>query len=274
MIDNLSVVKSSLFVTLIIPLTAILANSAVAQIDHGEWDHILEQNVRLLDGGKATQFDYGSMARNRLELKNYLSRISQVSRQDFETWSHSDQLAFLINTYNAATVDLVLTEYPEIDSIKDIGFLFSSPWRQKVIDLFGEQVSLDDIEHGMIRGWGRYNEPRIHFVVNCAAVGCPGLRPEAFVGIKLEQQLEESAELFLSDSSRNYYSAGRLYISSIFNWYEEDFEQGWLGVNSVTEFLTHYTGVMALDADARSAIKKGQIRIRYLRYDWRLNNVD
>ena len=126
----------------------------------------------------------------------------------------------------------------------------------------------------MIRGWGRYNEPRIHFAVNCAAVGCPGLRPEAFVGIKLEQQLEESAELFLSDSSRNYYSAGRLYISSIFNWYEEDFEQGWLGVNSVTEFLTHYTGVMALDADARSAIKKGQIRIRYLRYDWRLNNVD
>jgi hypothetical protein len=78
----------------------------------------------------------------------------------------------------------------------------------------------------------------------------------------------------LSDSSRNYYSAGRLYISSIFNWYEEDFEQGWQGVNSVTEFLARYTDVMALNADTRSAIDKDQIRIRYLRYDWGLNNID
>ena len=214
------------------------------------------------------------MARSRSQLKNYLSNISQVSRQDFETWNHSDQLAFLINAYNAATVDLVLSEYPKIDSIKDIGFLFSSPWRQKVVGLFGEQVSLDDIEHGMIRGWGRYNEPRIHFAVNCAAVGCPGLRPEAFVGVKLEQQLEESTELFLSDSSRNYYSADRLYISSIFNWYEEDFKQGWQGINSVTEFFARYTDVMALSVDTRSAIDKNQIRIRYLRYDWGLNNID
>ena len=274
MMGYLSMAKSSLLLTLIIQFSLIFANSAVAQIDHGEWTRLLEQNVRLLDGGKATQLDYGSMARSRSQLKNYLSNISQVSRQDFETWNHSDQLAFLINAYNAATVDLVLSEYPEIDSIKDIGFLFSSPWRQKVVDLFGEQVSLDDIEHGMIRGWGRYNEPRIHFAVNCAAVGCPGLRPEAFVGVKLERQLEESTELFLSDSSRNYYSAGRLYISSIFNWHEEDFGQGWQGVNSVTEFLTRYTGVMALEADTRTAIEKGKIRIRYLRYDWGLNNID
>ena len=121
---------------------------------------------------------------------------------------------------------LILTAYPNLDSIRDIGFWFRSPWRKKFIPLFGEQVSLDNIEHDMIRGSGLYNEPRIHFAVNCAAIGCPGLQAEAYQGSKLEQQLEAGTRLFLSDSSRNYHADGRLFIPSLFDWYDEDFMMG------------------------------------------------
>ena len=152
--------------------------------------------------------------------------------------------------------------------------MFRSPWRRNIVALFGEQVSLDDIEHGMIRGWDRYQEPRIHFAVNCAAIGCPALRAEAYVGNRLEEQLEDSTRLFLSDKERNNYSNGRLYVSSIFNWYEEDFEQGWIGVDSVSDFLSRYSEMLELDVVAKSALNSGNLSIRFLRYDWGLNRAD
>jgi len=125
----------------------------------------------------------------------------------------------------------------------------------------------------MIRGWGIYNEPRIHFAVNCAAIGCPALRAEAYLGKSLDQQLEENTKLFLSDRTRNYYLDGQLYVSSIFDWYEEDFEQGWHGINSVSEFLLNYVTELGLDADSILFLEQERIRIEYLRYDWDLNKV-
>lgn len=261
-------------VTRLVLILALLSpGSLLADFDHGDWGNLLEQHVVEINEGRATQVDYAGMLAAREELRGYLADVASIDRESFESWDHASQLAFLINVYNAWTVELILTEYPNLDSIKDIGFLFSSPWRQEIVSLFGEQVSLDDIEHGMIRGWDRYQEPRIHFAVNCAAIGCPSLRPEAYESERLEQQLEENTRLFLSDRTRNYYSSGRIYISSIFKWYREDFEQGWLGVNSVAEFLQRYSDVLELDEGVEERLNEGQLRIRYSRYDWKLNRI-
>lgn len=246
---------------------------ASADFDHGEWDGLLREHVRVQDGGIATQLDYSGMATDRPVLKTYLAGAAMVPRSTFDSWSTAAQLAFLINVYNASTVDVILEEYPNIDSIKDIGFLFSSAWNQKFASLFGEPVTLDEIEHGMIRGWERYHEPRIHFAVNCAAIGCPALRGEAFVSDKLELQLEDSTKKFLADRSRNYFDNGRMNISSIFDWYEEDFEKGWRGIDSVAEFLAGYATELEVDAATENRLRANDIRIRYLRYDWGLNDI-
>ena len=114
--------------------------------------------------------------------RKYLAATSAVSRAEFDRWVPADQLAFLVNAYNAWTVQLVLQGYPKIASIRDLGSLLQSPWKKRFVPLLGETRSLDEIEHSLIRGSGRYREPRAHFALNCASVGCPALRPEAYVG--------------------------------------------------------------------------------------------
>lgn len=246
---------------------------AQADFDHSQWDGLLKEHVRVIDGGVATQVDYSGMAADRVVLKAYLEEVAMVPRSTFDSWSSAEQLALLINVYNASTVDVILEEYPDIDSIRDIGFFLSSAWNQEFASLFGEQVTLDEIEHDMIRGWDRYKEPRIHFAVNCAAIGCPALRGEAFVSDKLEAQLEDSTKQFLSDRSRNYFDNGRMYISSIFDWYEEDFEKGWGGIDSVAEFLAGYATELEVDAATTGKLRADGIRIRHLKYDWSLNDT-
>lgn len=253
-------------------LTAVSA-LALADFDHSQWDSLLKDNVVELREGRATQVNYDGMLANRGQLSNYLTAIADVQKSDFETWAHAEQLAFLINAYNAWTVEFILTEYPELDSIKDLGSFFNSPWSQEIVSLFGEQVSLDDVEHEMIRGWGRYNEPRIHFAVNCAAIGCPALGAEAFTGENLDQLLDKNTRRFMSDRERNYFANGRFYLSKIFDWYEEDFEKGWNGYNSLAEFVADYQKELDLSSEGMSAIANNRFRVRYTAYDWGLNKV-
>lgn len=246
---------------------------ALAQFDHSDWDTLLKKHVNMIDEGKTTQVEYAGMLVDRPVLRNYLASIASVERSDFDSWSLSTQLAFLINTYNAWTVELILSEYPDLRSIRQIGFFPFSAWRRNIVQLFGESYSLDDVEHGMIRGWDIYQEPRIHFAVNCAAIGCPALRAEAYIGERLEEQLEDNTKRFLSDSNRNYYSNEQLFVSRIFDWYKEDFEQGWQGVDSVSEFLSRYGDELKLTTSDISRLQENAIRIRFLRYDWDLNRA-
>ena len=244
-----------------------------AEFDHESWNELLKKHVVVLADGQATQVNYEAMLEDRIAITQYLEELASISRGEFDAWSIPEQLAFLINAYNAWTVELILSEYSGLRSIRQIGLLPFSAWRRKIVRLFDEQHSLDEIEHGMIRGWGIYNEPRIHFAVNCAAIGCPALRAEAYLGNSLDQQLEENTKLFLSDRTRNYFLNGQLYVSSIFDWYEEDFEQGWCGINSVSEFLLNYVTELGLDLEEISFLEQERIQIRHLRYDWGLNKV-
>ena len=252
------------------------AAPAFGDFDHGRWNLLLSKHVIVSADGLSTAVDYASLGVNREPLQSYLEETSRVSRASFDAWETSDQLAFLINLYNAATVELILDNMgasDPIDSIRDIGSLFTSAWELERVALFGKLVTLDAIEHDMIRGWGRYNEPRIHFAVNCAAIGCPALRAEAYTGTALEGQLEDATRDFLSDRSRNYFDGRRLRLSSIFKWYREDFERGWGGSNALGEFVARYSSELGLSIEHRNELARGDMGIRFLSYDWGLNQV-
>ena len=254
-------------------LLAISTHAHASSFDNGLWDSLLKKHVASIRQGQATQVNYGGFIRDRAQLKTYLAAMSAVPRATFDKWGKPEQLAFLINAYNAWTVELVLTGYPEIESIKDLGSLLQSAWGKRFIPLLGETRSLDNIEHELIRAENRYQEPRIHFAVNCASIGCPALRPEAYTGARLTAQLDDATQLFLSDRSRNWLKGDTLNLSSIFKWYREDFERGWGGFRELSQFLIAYRKPLGLlDSDVQH-LKTDALDIEFTEYDWRLNRM-
>lgn len=259
---------------LILMLTMITApHTAFAAFDHGRWDRLLKAHVAAADTSDGTRVDYDAMAQQRAELRAYLDAMAAVGHARFESWAKPDRLAFLINAYNAWTVELILANWPGVASIRDLGTLLRSPWKKRFIPLLGKERTLDEIEHGMIRADGAYEEPRIHFAVNCASIGCPALRAEAYVGSRLNAQLDDAARRFLAGRTQNRLEDGRLYLSSIFKWYREDFERGWAGFNRLEDFVLAYRGALDLDEQAVQALRAGKLPIRFLDYDWRLNGA-
>ena len=267
-----------LLVSLVAQLCAISAAAQSFDHEHKDWTALLKQHVVLLDGGKASRVRYAGFQKDRPRLKAYLEALSRVSEQEFGSWSRERQLAFLLNAYNAATIEKVLTRYPDLRSIWDFGKVFGNPFRDRFIRLLGREMSLDAIEHDTIRAEGAYNDPRIHFALNCAAAGCPMLREEAYDAGRLERQLEEQTARFLSDRARNRYNAesGALEISKIFDaapWYGGDFRRGWKGYGSLEQFFASYADLLA-DAPAhRQAIGARKAKMRFLEYDWSLNDA-
>ena len=242
---------------------------------HAAWTAQLRKQVKPLRGGQASQVRYAGFKADSAALNRYLDSLSAVTEAAFKTFSKPQQMAFLINAYNAFTVALILTKYPAITSIKDLGSLFSSPWKPKRIALLGSKVSLDDIEHGMLRERGRFDDPRVHFAVNCASIGCPPLREEAFVAERLDTQLDEQTSRFMSDRTRNRFAAAsaRLEVSKIFDWYGEDFKLGHRGIASLAGFVARYADALAdLPAD-RERVRSQRAEISFLPYDWQLNDA-
>ena len=242
---------------------------------HAAWTALLGKHVLLLDGGRASQLRYAGMAADRAALKAYLATLAAVSPPAFEDFSKPQQMAFLINAYNAYTVELILTRYPKLESIKDLGSLLQNPWKQKTSPLLGTTMTLDAIEHETLRARGRYDDPRIHFAVNCASIGCPMLREEAYVGERLNAQLDEQTLRFMSDRSRNRWDAAsqQLEVSMIFKWYGEDFRLGHKGFTSANAFFARYADQLA-DAPAdRERVRSQKAAVGYLDYNWKLNDA-
>lgn len=238
-----------------------LALTAAAQSgfdhSHAALTAVLAAHVK---GGRV---DYKALNRNPAPLQTYLDVLAAVPRGEFDGWGRAQRLAFLINLYNAATLKLIVDHYP-VKSIKDIGGLFSSPWKQAVVQAFGGTHTLDQIEHGMIRP--KFGEPRAHFAVNCASIGCPPLRAEAYDASRLDAQLDDQARAFLEDSSKNRVAArkGALYLSPIFKWFKADFTAK---SGTVERFIAPFVA----DEDARAAVLSGRLSISYTVYDWGLN---
>ena len=149
----------------------LLAAQAALAFDHAHpaWDALLRAHVALAPDGRSSRVDYAALQGRRAALKAYLAELSAVAPAEYRGWTREQRLSFLINAYNAFTVELVLTRYPDLQSIKDLGSLFQSPWKKEFFTLLGEPRSLDAVEHGLVRAPGAFDDPRIHFALNCAS---------------------------------------------------------------------------------------------------------
>ena len=261
----------------LVAATALLfASSAFAQFDqsHKAFDDLLKKHVTYISNGSASQVSYAGFLKDRAALKMYLDSVSAVPEATYKSWNKNQQLAFLINAYNAYTIELILTKYPNLKSIRDLGGTFSKPWSLKFFNLFGRETTLDNIEHDMIRAEGVFNDPRIHVAVVCASIGCPMLRSEVFTSDKIDAQLDDAMSRFFSDHSRNRYNAEskKLEVTKLLDWYKKDFTKGYKGFNSVESVLAKYADKLTDDVAARADIKAGKVAVTHLDYDWNLND--
>jgi hypothetical protein len=242
---------------------------------HQAFTEVLSPHVKWNAAGTATSVDYAGLKAKQTALNSYTESLSQVSAKEFSGYSKLERRAFLINAYNAFTLQLILSKYPDLSSIKDLGSLLRSPWKKAFIALLGKTVSLDDIEQEMLRGAADYDDPRIHFAVNCASIGCPALRPEAFVAQRLDAQLLDQTQRFLRDKTRNRYNRAEqtVEVSSIFKWYRDDFGKGYLKAQNLAEFLANFGGSLGLTSSEVGDLRADAIDIEFLDYDWSLNRV-
>ena len=256
----------ALAMALSLPVTA---GAPVFDREHAAWTALLKKHVHWNADKTATSVDYDGFQRDRQLLDVYLANLASITLSQYQSWLRPDREAFLINAYNAATVRLILTKYPNLTSIKDLGGLFSSPWKSSFVVLLGQTRSLDDVEHGLLRGAPEDRDPRSHFAVNCASLGCPALRDEAYVGDRLDAQLDDQARRFLRDRTRNRFDRGtrRMLVSRIFDWYGADFDRA----GGVGGFLAGSPDALGMTPAEATDLHAGRIGIDYLPYDWSLN---
>ena len=245
---------------LILTFAASLLSAQAAEFDHNHADF-----TKVLQGVvKNGRVDYAMLKKDPNPLGAYIESLGAVPASQFDTWSKDQRLAFLINLYNASTLKLVADHYP-VKSIKDIGNFLQKTWDIEVVPFLGNKVSLDHIEHKRIRA--NFSPARTHFALVCASIGCPTLRPEAFVASRLSAQLDEQGKAFLRTESKNRVDVkkGKLYLSPIFKWFEADFvkESG-----SIEKFVAPF-----FSASDEKIILSGDLKIEYTDYNWSLNKV-
>lgn len=189
-----------------------------ADFDWSDYSALLKQYVQYEEkqGIYSNLVDYQGISQD----VRYSQLLEQLAAFDSRELARKEKLAFYINTYNIFAIKLVIDHQPE-SSIKDIGSWFNPVWQKPAGVLAGDVISLDTIEHKILR---KMNEPRIHFAIVCASLSCPDLRKEAYTASRLEQQLDEQARLFIANEQKGVKTDGdQLYISKIFDWFSEDF---------------------------------------------------
>lgn len=264
--------KRLLVALLLLPLAALAQGF---DHSHAAWSALLAKHVKPIANGNASQVDYKGFVADRAPLQAYIKSLSDVPAAEFSKWSKPQQFAFLANAYNALTIEKVLMRYPSLKSIRDFGRVIGNPWKDEFFTLLGAKRSLDWIEHDTLRAPGAYDDPRVHVAVVCASVGCPMLPAQAFTAERLDAQLDDLFRRFMSDRTRNRYDpqAKTVELSSIFDWYGKDFEKGHKGFASVQDAVARYADQLADDPADRQLLRGKTVAIRFLDYDWSLNDV-
>ena len=231
----------------ILPIISFLlfaATVSFAQVDHSTWNAILKENV-----SSTGKVNYEAIKKDVATLDKYLKTLEANAPKS--SWSKDAQLAYWINAYNAYTVKLIVDNYP-VTRITDLHD--GKPWDVKWIKLGGTTYSLNDIEHNTIRK--NFDEPRIHFAVNCAAKSCPPLLNQAWTADNLEKLLDRQARIFINNSRYNNIDANAVEVSKIFEWYGKDF-------GNLIDYLNKYSDTKI----------KSDATVKYRGYDWRLNKA-
>jgi hypothetical protein len=230
-------------------------------VDHEDWTQFLREYLQLDDAGVALVRYAEVSDQDRGALRDYIARLEAL---DFAGLNRDEQLAAWINLYNAMTVELILQEYP-VESIRDItdGLLSFGPWGREVVTVDGQDLSLDDIEHGILRPI--WQDPRIHFVVNCASIGCPNLGHSAYEGRDIDARMERATHVYINNPrGADLDLEGRLVVSGIFDWYADDFGGD---EEAVIGFIREYA------VEPLTGLIADLMEIEDYRYDWALNDA-
>lgn len=229
-------------------------------IDHTSWGRFLKKYVQS-HSSRVNRIAYGEVSdSSRASLQAYINGLAQIPINQF---NRQEQLAYWINLYNALTVKLVLDHYP-VRSIRDIkpGLFSFGPWGKKLVTVAGERLTLDDIEHRILRPI--WKDPRIHYAVNCASIGCPNLQPMAFTAAAIPTLLDQAAAEYINHPRAVMLNGRKLVVSSIYVWFQTDFGDSDEGV---IQHLRQYAS-----PDLSKALA-GAMKISDDRYDWTLNDI-
>lgn len=240
-----------LVATILLSVALALPAAAAQGPDYQIWAGLLKLHV---SGGVV---DYEGFQADESELNRFLQSMAQVHIASLD---RNAQMALYINAYNAWTIKLILSKYPDIKSIKDLGGIFTTPWQKEFVRLGGQVMTLDDIEHNILRP--RFRDPRVHFAVNCASKSCPPLLTRPYLPQHLDEQLNQVTSAFVNDPKQTFIKDRVLHLSSIFKWFAEDFN------DDPAKFILVYAkgGLKNELEDIYPGAK-----IIYLDYDWSLN---
>ena len=233
----------------------------VDAFDFADWDSLIKKYVKpkRVDGIFINAVDYKNLKNDR----NFNKLISRLdSAQLVSLKSREEKLVFWINTYNILAAKMVTDHYP-IKSIKDAGSIFSRVWKKNAGHVAGKERTLNEIEHEILR---KMDDPRVHVAIVCASVSCPDLRLEAFNVNSLNEQLDDQMKVFLKSSEKGMKidnERNRVYLSSIFKWFEDDFESR----GGVLKFIANY-----VSPDVAKKLTRSGIKIYYLEYNWDINS--
>ena len=235
--------------------------SSTRQVDHSLWQGFLDQYLVPRENGvNLVAYRRAALGKGRQDLQTYLQMLTDIDPRDLQ---RNEQFAYWVNLYNALTVEVVLAN-PDKKSIRRMGKgLFSfGPWDDALIIIAGEPVTLNDIEHRILRPI--WQDPRIHFAVNCASIGCPNLQPQAFRADNLEPLLDAAQSEYINHARGVNDAVEPLVLSSIFDWYQGDFASG-------PEGLVQYLSRFHRQPERLLAASTENIRYDY---DWTLNSLE
>jgi uncharacterized protein DUF547 len=231
--------------------TVMPAAAKTGAVDHSLFGELLGKYVH--DG----VVNYKGFQTEEKKLDHYLSALTHT---DTSQLTRSEKFAFYVNAYNAWTIKLILSGYPKIESIWDLGGrIFDKPFQKEFIKIDKKTVSLDYIEHTILRP--TFKDSRVHFAVNCASKSCPPLLSKPYLGKTLDSQLDGATRAFINDPGKNHIKGDTLYVSKIFKWFSGDFD------NDAASFILKYAS-----EDLKSKINSQEsLKVKYLDYDWSLN---
>ncbi|HET7314888.1 DUF547 domain-containing protein [Salinisphaera sp.] len=233
---------------------------STATIDHSAFDAFLHKYVVVHDHGP-NGVRYGDVsAADRDRLAHYIAAMEKI---DIDRYNRDVQRAYWINLYNAETIDLVLEDYP-VDSIRDFGggLFHHGPWDDQVLEVEGEELSLNDIEHRILRPI--WPDGMTHYGVNCASISCPSLRDSAYTGANIDRALVDNAKDYVNSPEGVHFEDGRLIVSKIYDWYQSDFGGDALGV--IQRLRRFAQPALSARLDAQRGDIDGYA------YDWSLNS--
>lgn len=261
-----------------LPLQSLADDNRSRSFNYSDYTLVLKTYVN-----QQGMVDYEKLKDNPARLDSFMSSLAKLHPDNYDDWSEKEKIAFWLNTYNALTLKAIIDSYPIKSSFfKSLYYPKNSirqidgVWDRITFDVLGQKLTLGHIEHKILRE--KFNEPRIHMAMVCAAKGCPYLRTEPYTGEKLDLQLDDQTRRFLSDTDKFKINRTRkkVYFSPIFDWFGADFIKKYAPPNkasnqgkeqsAVINFIAAY-----VDKAAGDYLRSGKFEIKYLKYDWTLN---